>query len=803
MALLKKAVFIASRFAEFAELREAIKRRITDITVVQLSAVDLNDGNVSHRPPLQECLGYVRRAEFLILLLGDGYGEPAPGHKKSITHLEYEEAIREGSNTRVLVFCIGNSYRDRRIAYAANNEQLALLQRQVHDNHTLGFFEPDTPVDGMAKEIVDRLLNALYEMSFGALAQDADDEFGSDSVLDPVESLAVEAEISSLEYRGAHARGGALADDAAVFTDTLSALRQPAAVRAQEQREEARRALDVGQFAVAVQHLRRALDLRPLDVLSNHLLAQIYVAMGDKKKAIQAVEYAERAARIAEYENNPIRAAASYVTAARASNVLEKHEEALRYAQRAVDIDDSKAMFHVELARQHAIADSPAEMLKELGSAFRLYPRSLQGMFADVAFKPFRQQLQDLVRQQKAALQKRIQPLFESEARLATLAAVEEPEPSVAKASVSQLISRGRRSAQRQFQIVQKLFEAAEDSAADAESLALPEVPESDEFFPFQHPGELIIERWYVEDNEVIQPGAKLFDYHFRAKSQSRLWVYRGREPVRLWSRADNCISSENPWIYTTVPLTWSPPHVSQVRARIAALAEAKTKLADVDQECRRSQHQLELVQSLSSSIAFKAKLVFAVALVAYGVAMLMVDLKLIFISLVSVAVAGIFGVKGWNGRRSHLEEVQGTQQRLIAATSSQVKLRAVVGELEQQIYEMRQSRAKTIENAREAIQLLESTLSKAPSICLPFRSLFAASTGDVVRIRQSQISDFKGQTRRDVVLTEDLPDWLGVGAMAMETMGLYRVIERSDERVVLSRRRAFVAPATTPADPS
>jgi len=40
--------------------------------------IDLNDGNVSHRPPLAECLGYVRRVEFMILLLGDTYGSLAP-----------------------------------------------------------------------------------------------------------------------------------------------------------------------------------------------------------------------------------------------------------------------------------------------------------------------------------------------------------------------------------------------------------------------------------------------------------------------------------------------------------------------------------------------------------------------------------------------------------------------------------------------------------------------------------------------------------------------------------------------------
>src|SRR5690554_7056448 len=53
MALLKTAVFIASRFQEFADLREHLKRNITDYPVVEFTPIDLNDGSVSHRPPLR------------------------------------------------------------------------------------------------------------------------------------------------------------------------------------------------------------------------------------------------------------------------------------------------------------------------------------------------------------------------------------------------------------------------------------------------------------------------------------------------------------------------------------------------------------------------------------------------------------------------------------------------------------------------------------------------------------------------------------------------------------------------------
>src|SRR5690606_31587942 len=118
MALLKTAVFVASRFQEFAQLRELLRRKIADYPVVDFAPVDLNDGSGSHRLRVEMCFGYVRRSECMIQLVVDSYGSLAAGFDKSFTHLEYEEATREGASTRVLVFMIGESYRDGRIRYS-------------------------------------------------------------------------------------------------------------------------------------------------------------------------------------------------------------------------------------------------------------------------------------------------------------------------------------------------------------------------------------------------------------------------------------------------------------------------------------------------------------------------------------------------------------------------------------------------------------------------------------------------------------------------------------------------------------
>lgn len=282
MSLLKTAVFLASRFDEFANLRKQLKELIAGYPVVQLAPIDLNDGNVSHRPPLAECLGYVRRAEFMILLMGDTYGSLAPKSDKSFTHLEYIEAIKEGSGTRVLVFCIGKSYRSGHTSYS-NDDRLAGWQKQVEENHTLGFFESETPVETMAKLIFDKLLAALYEMRFGALSVDAHGD-GPEDLFDAIEdeSLLDDAEVSILDVR--NTRGPSLVGDRSHFSNTLAAMTQPAAVAAQEQREEAQRAIDIGEYGVAITHLKRALEFKPLELISNYWLAQLYVALGRKKK---------------------------------------------------------------------------------------------------------------------------------------------------------------------------------------------------------------------------------------------------------------------------------------------------------------------------------------------------------------------------------------------------------------------------------------------------------------------------------------------------------------------------------------
>ncbi len=68
-----KKVFIASRFEEFKEIRQKLKKELLDCN---LNPVDLNDNQAVAHPPISRSLQSVKESDIVILLLGDTYGNP-------------------------------------------------------------------------------------------------------------------------------------------------------------------------------------------------------------------------------------------------------------------------------------------------------------------------------------------------------------------------------------------------------------------------------------------------------------------------------------------------------------------------------------------------------------------------------------------------------------------------------------------------------------------------------------------------------------------------------------------------------
>jgi tetratricopeptide (TPR) repeat protein len=796
MALLKTAVFVASRFGEFAELREALKRKIADYPVVQFTPIDLNNGNVSFRPPIAECLGYVRRSEFMILLLGETYGTLAPGFDKSFTHLEYEEAIREGSSTRVLVFCIGDSYRGGRIT-PSSDSRLATWQKQVEANHTLGHIPPDMPVEEMSKLIFERLLAALYEMRFGVLSVDASGDL-PDEIFDAIsEDAAVDdTEVSSLEEREAQARGLSLADESARFANVLDAVRQPAAVAALEQREEAQRAINIRQYGAAIQHLRRALELKPLDLMSNYWLAQIYVSLGRKERFSDAVELAERAARIAEHDGSEIRAAACYMIAARAAQLGGESDDALQYARQAVATAPRYARAYVELGRQHACLGQHPDALKAIKQAFTLFPRSLREVFGDPLFKPIRKGIDALIHEVREKVGADVRQLIDTETRLAELAGSTTPVTQVAAMNLQKLIEAGRKSVYRQYEDVCELMSLVrrkEEELADRE-ITQPET--TVERLPnLEQSGSAKIVTWMKKPGDIIQPGDVICTIRFGRSSTTRPWAWRSRAAVRMMSRAGDdgvTILASNPVYFEHVPATVELPqpslgHILRVElARTRGLAEDRTaerKAAEyklTDARSRRAEHNINLRMLIAGAVALAAVMMFIVGNTAVG----------ILLSVFLVFVARVLHSQ----YREVIETLARAEESHGEAAEAETKVLEQLNALEKELSVRQQDLEEHRRRAKEALQYFEGSSLRKGARLVPFPNIYRCDKGNVVRVRQGQIQELMSRYGRNVEIADGAPSWSEQEQGRKDAPCLYRVLEVSPERLVLSRAHAYIS---------
>lgn len=407
----------------------------------------------------------------MILLLGDEYGSFAPGHSKSFTHLEYEEAVRDEAGVRVLVFCIGEHYRDGRIRFAPAGTSLGDWQREVDSRHTVGFFEPDASVEQIAQGILEALVIALFELRFGQLHIEAADQHRDlfDAISD--EGVLDDSDVTALESREFELRGLSMIDDRAEFSETRDVLMRPAAVAAYEQREEAQRAISLADYGCAIRHLQRAIELRPLDILSNYWLASLYVALGRKQDCVRARELSERAARMALDQGSRVRASACYLLAARAARLLEQHDEAVLYARQATEVAPRYAKARIELARCLVIKRADGEAMKEVRIAGDLYFPSLREIFADPQLRSLRGTTNAMIEKMRLEMVGNANRILIIEGRLAALAGSAASTLLDEGASRHVAIASARQSASKQYSWVCRLVQDAQGALQKLSSI--------------------------------------------------------------------------------------------------------------------------------------------------------------------------------------------------------------------------------------------------------------------------------------------------------------------------------------------
>lgn len=781
MALLKTAVFIASRFQEFAELRDHLRRKIADYPVVDFAPVDLNDGSVSHRPPLEKCLGFVRRSEFMILLVGDTYGSLAPGFEKSFTHLEYEEATREGASTRVLVFMIGESYREGRILHS-EDPTFAAWQGQLEARHTLGYLPPELSVEEKADRIFDQLLAALYEMRFGALSVDIDDRVQAELFEAVSEDALDDSEVTVLERRDAQLRGVDLEDADEYAGNPMAALLQPAAVAAREQLQEASRAIELRDYGVAVTHLRRAVDFKPLDMRSNYWLAQLYISLGRKDKLAEAEELADRAARIAAHDDLRVRAAAAYMLAARAALGADRREEGLRYATQAVEEAPWFARAHVELARQQVASGLIEQAVESIRTAYRSHSGSLKEVYGDPAFRSIRGRINALVGELKARLRGTVEKLRESSREMAGLYGERVQFAALDEFSLPRLVEEGRREIREQHRRVCEALAtkaAAEQALGDAD---LGHLPISAEAFRFnREPDAIHIICWHKRIGDAIYPEDVVFTFRFNNSSKALPFVWR-RGPIRLYRALEDDVqvATDAPWLFDHVPVHVQIPERTPGQLLREARGQAMAELNSARERRALCQAEIDANGPLGPFILGGVGLVVLVC----GLAALAVGQPWGWVGLAGMLLL----IKMFQLRRHRaalLARLDGIVQAESRAEQDDQQLCARLRELEE-------NAARAANSASTALRLFERRALSQRATLVPFKTLVGAQPGGLIRVQRETLSRGTTEQGRAIRVVDGL---LGLDAMSGDNgrdWHLFRVQEMNEREVLLSRQAAY-----------
>lgn len=475
MAITKTEIFIASRFEEFAELRELLRERINSFSVFPLQAIDLNDNAAGPRPPLGKCVSAVKRAEIMILLVGETYGGCPPNEERSFTHLEYLAATDESSSTVVLPYFIGASYADK-LATFSRDPKLAGWQQVILDNHTPAFFDgADSPRE-LCQIIFESALATLYEARNAEIQRQMDmidssgeQDYEHDSDVDEPKQESTHLSFEELERLDRTTRGKEdlyFDNEIENISDVTELLKRPAETAAFEQQVEAFKAIDLGDRFTAIKHFKRALEHRPLDLPASYWLARLLISSGRNKDSRDAIRYALMACRMASHDHRPVMVSASFMVAARAAAKLNEFDEAMEYARKAAETTPWLAAANLELACQFANRGDLDQAFKIVRQAFMIHPNSILKLNNEPAFLKHRRAYREFKERLRDELVKGAQKLFQAERgfvekfvdeseRQSVLAEIDISAAKISSRPLLNVVKEGRKSARSYLQVLQ------------------------------------------------------------------------------------------------------------------------------------------------------------------------------------------------------------------------------------------------------------------------------------------------------------------------------------------------------------
>jgi tetratricopeptide (TPR) repeat protein len=749
LTIQKTAVFISSRFAEFATLRQLLAAKINAVGSMRLHAIQLDDNGAGDQPPSDLCVELIKHSEVVVLLLGDSYGPLAAGHEVSHTHLEYRASQDSESDARVLPYFI--------CAGATHDDSLEAFRQEVLRNHRPGMHarpENDANWDALAGTIFNNLMNTLLELRFQEPGQGEDE----DEEADGASASLPDAELASMLTPP-------------VIHSVQDALSQPRALEAFEQMREAHFALGIGERSIAERHLRRAVDLRPLYPAAAEWLARVLVSSGRKKSALEAIALADRAARVYIGTDEIQRAAGALVLAARASSEHNR-EQAIAYARAAVEQAGWYAQTHFELARQLSMDSQGSAALASLERAFNCHPPIIEGVYNDLAFEGNRAAVDGFIRDMHQRVGSVITGVQASEAEMIRrlgLVARNSRDLS-ADARLWRRVYACRDAVRRQMRDLQNLaIEYLAAVAMNAPNDAALPVYSLDAASLNLHAQDGVEISFKAAAGAQLEKGQPVFLYRSANSRISRTW-YAPVAMRLIWStRATSLRGSDD-------VLTWSPVHqytpAAQHRTRMAeerhALAQGRQQHADLSQQ----------------KTGVKRKLIAGVATVCASAA------AAYFMRSESV-VSVLLGIGTLYG--AHVSNQLRQQYAALRDAIARCNLRCAGNEQqiaeEQRILNALQGiQDDRLSLLREMVALFESRALSLVSVSMPFQGLRSARVGDWVVVALSTAKEYAASFGVSLLVKDfaDLPTQRG-------ELSLMRVTQRDSSQITLERAAAYL----------
>ncbi len=462
MASIKKEIFLASRFEEFKEIRTKLAEKIEAYNFME--AIDLNDNQASHRSPLEESLFHTRKAEIMLLLVGETYGTVPEGESKAYTHLEYAEAVKDSSNTRVLVFCIGNAYAGKFIEYSKTEKKMKEWQIELEKNHRLSKFGNKDNTDEIVEKIMIMLLSSVYELNPEEnLVLSHDDELYLDDLQDEDENFLNDDEAEFLDDKLSDQKEIGITDVDEEM-EGFDLLKIPGKLAALEQKKEAQIAIEIQDYYTARLHLKKALEFRPLDFETNYWLAKLYVASAKKNLFFEIEEYLLRAARIALQENNKFKASHCYQLIIQATIFSDKENEGLKYIQLAEEITPNFARLYYEKAKFMLYFGHTKEAKKALIQAMNIRMEILKDIAKDPFFLQYKDVINEIKADMKTHLHKSCYAISSQANDINKKLNIEMKPIALDKLSIYELWNRSRKSFIEQYRLLSTFITNVDDS---------------------------------------------------------------------------------------------------------------------------------------------------------------------------------------------------------------------------------------------------------------------------------------------------------------------------------------------------